>query len=387
MPARPEGPWFWKGRGWHMYVNGQRINLKIPERERESDAWLAFYDRMAANGQTFTVQQQDVTVAGLCGLFLEDCQKRESATTYQWYAGYLQSFSAHSGSIVAANLRPSHVTDWIDARRKETLKGKIRYPGKSPIGPIRSVKAAVTWGVQQGLLSTNPLLSLKKPKQHRRQGVLTAEQRSAIKAAIKSDRFLDFVTALEQTGARVQEVRSVEARHYDAERKAWVFPAHEHKTGKRTGKERIIPLNAEMVAMVERLNAERPKGAIFRNRLASQWTANAVRCQFRRLKKLVPGLPANLCGTHFRHSLATDLVATGTQLDVIRQILGHEGFDVLAKFYLHSQDVNILRDAISNIRGGEQHPTQETPEPKRKPASVARQRRAAKPRKPADRRR
>lgn len=339
MPLRPRGPWFRKGRGWYVKLRGKQIPLGITDRRRRDLAEEKYHELMLAQGVDRPAVEGKV--AGVLSLFVDHLEQSATATTATWYTRYIEKFSAEYAGMAVVDLRPHHVQSWLAKY----------FTGKSHRQPITAIKRAFAWAVEAGHIERSPVSSVKRPPAKRRENVLSAEQRETIHAAIESQAVIDLVTALEQTGARVEEIRTVEARHFSRELSAWVFPPSEHKTGNRTGQPRIIPLPAAMLAIVARLNEKRTTGPIFRNTRGEPWTSNAIRCQFRRLRKRAKGLPPNLCGTHFRHTLATDMVAAGTNLDVIRRVLGHSSFEMLAKHYLHAQDVQLLRDAVTASRG------------------------------------
>ena len=58
--------------------------------------------------------QPDATVAAGCDLFLDWCQRHNAACTYEWYRDFLQDFCEHRGKAPATELKPFHVTGWLD---------------------------------------------------------------------------------------------------------------------------------------------------------------------------------------------------------------------------------------------------------------------------------
>jgi integrase len=77
--------------------------------------------------------------------------------------------------------------------------------------------------------------------------------------------FRELLTATELSGVRPQELRRVEARHFDAKRGTWVFPQEENKTGEATGRPRVVFLPPAIMDLSKRLARESPSGPLFRN--------------------------------------------------------------------------------------------------------------------------
>ena len=111
----------------------------------------------------------------------------------------------------------------------------------------------------------------------------TAE-RSEILATIKDKRFRDFVFALQQTGCRPSEVARLTAADVRIDLGVWVLDRH--KAAKKTGKARVVYLNAAMLEMSRTLVASCPNGPLFPSyKLGRPFTGNAVRTRFRRLRE------------------------------------------------------------------------------------------------------
>ena len=92
---------------------------------------------------------------------------------------------------------PYHVTLWLD--ENPNWKGGRRHA-------TAVVKRAFSWAHKEGLLSVNPLASVKIGRSGRRERILSREEREQILAAIQDQAFKDFVIALQETGCRPSEI-------------------------------------------------------------------------------------------------------------------------------------------------------------------------------------
>ena len=144
----------------------------------------------------------------------------------------------------------------------------------------------------------------------------------------------DAIRVIAMTGARRGEIAGLCWRHVDLKGGRIVLPAGRHKTGRKTGKPRIIHLPAAAQEIVARQPDGGPGDFVFSPfkgdgaiSLTKPW--RSVRAEAR--------LPKDF-GLHgFRHSLASLLAVGGAQAPEIMTSLGHRQMSTVAK-YLHFAD-------------------------------------------------
>jgi integrase len=284
---------------------------------------------------------QNLPVATLCDLFLDYSQAHHSAGAYESYRRFLQSFCDAYGTLSAGDIKPFHVTRWLDSHK--TWQGARRHA-------VISIKRAFSWGEQQGLIPGSPIRSLKVPRVRRRERVLTPDERTLILSEAKDKAFKNFLTALLGTGCRPSEVAGVTAAEVNLELGVWVLT--QHKTARKTGKPRIIYLSPEMLALTKQQMTEHPTGPLFPNRLGKQFTRNAWRCRFRRLRENHPGLAGVVCYT-LRSTFATNALENGVGLAHVAELLGHSGTEMVMQHYqLLSANVGKMREAAAKATQG-----------------------------------
>jgi integrase len=224
-------------------------------------------------------------------------------------------------------------------------------------GAICAVKRAFQWGVQEGFLDFSPIVALKKPPRNRRETILTPEHGKTILAEASDECFSDFLNLNRETGARPNEIRTAESRHVDVKKCLWVFPPEDHKTGSKTGRPRIVYLTPKAWAVTKRLLAADSGGPLCRNSKGVPWTASAIRCRFRRLRKRLAGkVPADLCAYVFRHTFATEALERGVDAVSLAELLGHRDTSMISNVYQHlDQKIEHLRS--SAVRATQPHRT------------------------------
>lgn len=235
---------------------------------------------MARRQTVLTADAPDTVVASILDTFLVWCRDNRAKRTFEVYRDFCQDFLDFLGKeVIVAELKPYHVTQWLE-----------RHPGWSDSTKhlaIRSIQRPLNWAVRQGYLDRNPIANVEKPTPGRREAVLTDDQWQAALALFQDDPFHDLLVTLRETGCRIHEARTVEARHFvetrhgDEDLSLWVFPAAESKKNRQ----RVVVLTEHVRGICGRLKAKHPKGPLFRNQKGEPWNKNSIICRFRRLRK------------------------------------------------------------------------------------------------------
>lgn len=343
---RPK-PWFRTSKNaWYVQHHGKKVLLgehpeDAPPPKKVKEAWNvpqqildAFYKLMASDVSALPKAKQ-ILVAQVCDLFLAHSERHNERATFLWYKHFLQSFCSLHGRVLAAELKPFHVTHWLDAH--PDWDGGRR-------NSVTALKRAFNWADKQGILCPSPLRTVEKPTARRRTRILTAGERDEILAAVPDRHFREFLTAMYQTGCRPSEVARVTAANVNLELGVWVID--KHKSSEKTGKPRVVYLTPEMVELSRRLIVERPEGPLFPSRkLGRPFSKNAIRCRFRRLREKLPHLRHFVC-YNLRHTFATDALARGVSAAQVAELLGHSSIRMVEQHYGHlNQKVDQMRQA------------------------------------------
>src|SRR5258708_340400 len=142
---------------------------------------------------------------------------------------------------------------------------------------------------------------LEKPREGQRDRVPTAEVTAAILS--KSSReFRLIYSALRQCGARPGEL--CRATIADVDRAATVITLKEHKTARKTGKPRRIPIGRKLGELLDQAIGNRTEGPVFQSPIGKGWSVGNLGRTYSRLrdnaslpKDLVLYLTRHECGT------------------------------------------------------------------------------------------
>lgn len=330
-------PWFRQHDGW-WYVtrrlNGKRTQTKLAKGlENEAEAYQRFYELMAAAG----VVEVDPAVSfnELCHLFLAWSKEHNSSTTTAWYLGFLADFDdLYSGPV--SQLQKRHVEAW--------LRSHGNWSQSTQRQAVTSIKRVLNWSYDQGYIAEIPrgIRGLKRPRMERREIVIDSEQHQLLLGAT-DEAFRRFLFAMRETGARPGEIRRVTAHDIDLVRGVWIL--NEHKTRKETGKARVIYLTPAMIELSRELMRQNVEGPLFLNSKGKAWSANAVRCRMRRLRRKL-NLPDGTVAYSYRHTYATDGLTRGVPIADMAELLGHSNTKMISEHYGHlNQRIDHMRNA------------------------------------------
>lgn len=326
---RTPKPYFKKShKAWYVNLNGKPVRLA----EDEGAAFRQYYILMAGAEE---IKPSEPALAVITR-FLDWCQENKKPATYDFYRRFLESFGLAIGhKLKTSDLKPHHVYDWIAREFKGA--GSVHKHNA-----VRAAKRPFAWAEEEGRLDRSPLARMKNKFPMRRRTVyLQPDQFRDVLAAAPDDAFRDVLVMLRRTGCRPQELRIAEARHFDRRQGVLDFPVDESK-GER--EPRVVMLDAEARAVVERLALKHPHGPLFRNRCGKPWTKDALVLRFGRLSKKL-GLKAT--PYTIRHIFATEALARGVPLAMVAKLMGHKDYKMLQEVYGHlEKKSDALRSAL-----------------------------------------
>ena len=310
--ARQPKPWFRKfTKTWYVTIEGEQINLG----KDKTEAMQQFHELMANPPKKLTNEY----VVVILDKYLDWVQAHRSAATYRWYKDFLKVFSDEHPDLRSDDLKPFHVEEWASK-------------GKSKRGKITAMKRALNWAEEMGYIQRSPIARMSRPEVGSRTDTVTPDDVANLLSNIPDHNFRDLVEFSLEVGTRPQESKGLEGRHVDFQKSLCVLHYREAK-GKR--KPRVIYLTEKALAILSRLTKEHPTGKLFRNTRGDPWTANAVRCRFKRLEGKIG---RRLTQYAFRHTWITDKLTAGVDSHIVAKLAGHSSTRELDRTYSHVVD-------------------------------------------------
>lgn len=222
---------------------------------------------------------------------------------------------------------------------------------------IRVFRAILNWARSEGLTASNPAIGVKVGTDGERDIILeSAEQYAKLfhtLQRLEDEQRLrrpvaDAIRVIALTGARRSEITGLRWQHVDIEAGVLVLPPTSHKTGRKTGKPRIIGLPAAAQAIIESQPDGEPDSYVFAPAkgkgviaLTKPW----------RIVREEAELPKGI-GLHgLRHSLASHMAMQGAQAAEIMTALGHRQLATAQKYVHWAQDnrASLAENAAAHI--------------------------------------
>jgi len=347
--GRRNKPWYRPDIGWWVTNVGRKQFRLAKGKGNKAEADRAFHELMALRPRR--PEAWNARTCDLVEAFLRFASHQGYANdTQRNYAFYLGKFCEHRGYVLAVDLIPDHVTEWIQSKG---WNATTAYNAK------RAVFRVFSWAVDQGLLTRNPLARMKRENPEITRRCLTREEYCRLLAGARRP-FRVFLWSLMETGTRPSELRQLTWDQVRDDR----FEIIHHKTAKKTKKPRVIFLTKRMRRRIEQLRARSQSRYVFVNHAGAPWTENAIRLAVNRIKKR-QDLPKDVCAYMIRHTFATWALMRGVDPATLAEILGHRGTSTIMRVYLHlAEQKNHMVQAAELAAGRLVSPMRPTAEPR-----------------------
>ena len=282
----------------------------------------------------------DTTQTALTERYLEHArvQKRLAPRTLALYSEDLHKLTAAAAQagVALTAVQNHHVRRWV---------AQMHAGGRSGRGIaliLSGWRGFYTWLGREGLVSANPVQDVRAPRQARplpkALGVDEAVQ-LADHVAEGDDPWLEardaaMVELLYGSGLRVGELVGLDVAASDAAQRAgrgWIdLPSAEVQVQGKGSKRRGVPLGTQALAALQRWLALRDQVAgqgdaamaLFIGRRGTRLTPQSI---WQRLKRrsLLAGLATPVHPHMLRHSFASHLLQSSSDLRAVQELLGH----------------------------------------------------------------
>ena len=225
---------------------------------------------------------------------------------------------------------------------KTRKRGRARVRGGEGAARmcIRLLKAVFGWAIGEKLASSNPCKNVAIGRDGTRSIVLEdaasyARLFSTLAIMEKERRMRpqvgDAIRLIAITGARRGEIAKLRWSHIDLSRGLITIPPRSHKTGRRTGKPRLIGLPMLGLEIIARQERGKPDDFVFEpGRGEGHIQLSKVWREVRKEAKLPEG-----AGLHaLRHSIATHWALAGAGGPQLAALLGHAQISTVER-YIH----------------------------------------------------
>jgi integrase/recombinase XerC len=284
------------------------------------------------------VSKSTLSAAGLPSVLAEKyleyvrVEKRLAARTVELYALDLQKLceNAAQAGVELARVQNAHIRRWVAQMHSGGRSGR----GIALI--LSGWRGFYVWLGRQGLVDSNPVQDVRAPKAPKplpkALSVDDAVQLAGYENA-EGDPWLEardaaMVELLYGCGLRVGEMVGLDAVASAAAR-GWVDlqAAEAHVLGKG-GKRRTVPVGSKAIEALNRWltlreqPGRKPQPALFVGRHGTRLTAQAMWQRLRR-RSLLAGLATPVHPHMLRHSFASHVLQSSSDLRAVQELLGH----------------------------------------------------------------
>jgi integrase len=254
---------------------GSRDAARVKAQELKARALQIAADR--ANG-VGSQSPEVLTVRAAVAAFLAELEgaPKTKPGTYSWYMRYLNPLCAFAledgpyptiGDLPFSKFRKDHLKKLIAANR---AREKRPWGDSAAHAAGRCAMTLCNWLVESDAerfetISKSPLKDFEKAPSLPRDCYITKQEwKRALEAA--DDELRDQLKFMRYTGARPEELRFAEKRHFDPSIPALIFAPKEWKCGLRgkVPKERVIRLAGEALLIIQKRCLRYPTGRLFR---------------------------------------------------------------------------------------------------------------------------
>lgn len=243
-------------------------------------------------------------------------------STLRCYRSRLAGLVASQGEADAALLERSDVEAWLQVATAEKAPDTVRLT-------LIAWERFQAWAILQGHLPAEILPKQRKPGGRRREALPTKEQTRQILEKLPEE-VRPIFRALRLCGARPGELCAATIADWD--RQAGKITLAKHKTARKTGRPRIIPVgHPALRKLLETSVGSRTAGPIFLRSSGKPWTTSAVSSAYRAARKAA-GLPNDLVLYLTRHEHATELYRNTKDLKTVGDALGHSNVSTTMRY-------------------------------------------------------
>ena len=298
-------------------------------------------DLLAEEDESRAAAASRVTVEGLVGLYVKRRVKGRLRTAKEIERRLNRALKTLL-SKHADDIRRRDIRALLDAVADEGIEREAEKRRQT-------VGAMFRWALSQDIVETDPTAGLKAYDPGTpRDRVLTADEIKALWAWLEMTamprRASDILKFQLLTGARCGEVSGIHAEEIDREQWTWTLPAARSKN-KRP---RVTPLIGTAREIIKARLKSVASGPFFTSETGSVLSSSNMGSY---LQTRADKLPIDKFTTHdLRRTVATMLAETGTPLDLVAAVIGHEagGKDTktLVRHYIRTDMLDRKADVL-----------------------------------------
>ena len=296
------------------------------------------------------VRGQCQTVHQVVKMYLGQARLDLSARSYETVSCILRRFEKACGRLKIRKCRPYDLQCWLNDHPEYASEWYRRCV-------ISTIKRAFNWGLEMELVERNPFAKLRSRGRANRRRPMTDEEFQTLLRGSDAT-FRRFLIFLKFTGCRPGEAASMRWADVDFDQRAVVLK--EHKTARKTGRPRIIPLVPTVVkllwwmrALRKALIGLRDQDHVFTNARGNALSRGWLSLKLQRLRRRL-GLPKGVTLYGLRHRYGLMGIRNGVNLKLLSLCMGHVRTQMTEHYIMEAGLTTQVQEAAWQVAYGPQ---------------------------------
>jgi integrase len=259
------------------------------------------------------------TVSEVITMYLAQARRDLSARSYETVACILRRFDESAGQLTLAECRPFDLQCWLNEHPEYRSEWYRRCV-------ISSIKRAFNWACEMELIQRNPFAKMRSRGCPQRRRPMTDDEFQTLLRG-SDPTFRRFLIFLKFTGCRPGEAASM--RWAEARFDEGSVLLNEHKTARKTGRPRVIPLVPTVIRLLLWMRSHREDSSnvrerdhVFTNGRGNAFSRGWLSLKMQRLRRRL-GLSAGVTLYGLRHRYGLMGIKNGVNLKLLSLCMGH----------------------------------------------------------------
>jgi integrase len=259
------------------------------------------------------------TVHEVIEMYLLQARRDLSARSYETVSCILRRFDESAGQLTLTECRPFDLQCWLNEHPEYRSEWYRRCV-------ISTIKRAFNWACEMELIYRNPFAKMRSRGRPQRRRPMTDEEFQTLLRGSDAT-FRRFLIFLKLTGCRPGEAAGMRWPDVHFEEGAVVL--NEHKTARKTGRPRVIPLVPTVIKLLLWMRSHHRATSsscdtthVFTNRRGNAYSRGWLSLKMQRLRRrleLAKGV--TLYGLRHRYGLMG--IKNGVNLKLLSLCMGH----------------------------------------------------------------
>jgi integrase/AraC-like DNA-binding protein len=239
------------------------------------------------------------TVHEVIEMYLAQARRDLSARSYETVSCILGRFDGSAGQLTLAECRPFDLQCWLNEHPEYRSEWYRRCV-------ISTIKRAFNWACEMELIHRNPFAKLRSRGRPQRRRPMTDDEFQTLLRS-SDPTFRRFLIFLKFTGCRPGEAAGMRWADVHFEKGAVVLK--EHKTARKTGRPRIIPLVPTVVRLLLWMRSVREDPStceqdhVFTNRRGNAFSRGWLSLKMQRLRRRLIRQPDGTSAWHVTNKI------------------------------------------------------------------------------------